>query len=235
MSNEKILIVEDEARIARVLSLELQHEDYETGIASTGQEALEKINSESWNLILLDIMLPGVSGMEVLRRMRGENNITPVIILTAKDSTPDKVSGLDLGANDYVTKPFELEELLARVRASLRVDQMKQTSEPSDDDSMLAVGDLTVNLDTRKVEREGQSISLTPTEFDLLIYLMENEDQVLEREQIITHVWGYDYVGDTNVVDVYIRYLRKKVDHHFEQSYIQTIRGVGYSMRVDPS
>ncbi|GAB4073690.1 two-component system response regulator YkoG [Barrientosiimonas marina] len=234
MSEENILIVEDEARIARVISLELQHEGYVTESVSTGQKALRKLSSTSWDLILLDIMLPEMSGMEVLRRLRAENNTVPVIILTAKDTTPDKVSGLDLGANDYVTKPFEIEELLARIRACLRSYQSQQQSSPFESHTIM-VGDLTVNLNTRMVQREDQSIDLTPKEFDLLTYLMKNENQVLEREQIIVNVWGYDYVGETNVVDVYIRYLRRKIDKGFQQSYIQTIRGVGYSMRADPS
>ncbi|KAB7705579.1 response regulator [Bacillus aerolatus] len=230
MTKKKILIVEDEMKIARLLSLELEYEGYETDTAETGKEALQKIKSDSWDLILLDIMIPELSGIEVLRRLREDDDLTPVIFLTAKDTTLDKVSGLNQGANDYVTKPFSTEELLARIRACLRTVQ-KQPAALNE----LRTEDLTVNLYTREVQRDGTSIELTPKEFNLLVYLMENENRVLEREQIISHVWGYDYTGDTNVVDVYIRHLRKKIDDDFEHPYIQTVRGVGYSLKVKGS
>lgn len=225
---ERILIIEDEDKIARVLSLELEHEGYETDAVSDGRSGLEKIEGASWDLILLDIMLPGLSGIEVLRRMRARKNWTPVILLTAKDAVPDKVTGLDLGANDYVTKPFDIEELLARIRACLRMAHAQAAQQPME---KLQVGNLTVNTSTREVKREDKQIELTPREFDLLVYFMENANQVLTREQIIERVWGYDFVGDTNVVDVYVRYLRRKIDDGFDRGYLHTVRGVGYSLR----
>ncbi|WP_059102849.1 response regulator transcription factor [Shouchella shacheensis] len=228
MSSGNILIIEDEKKIARLIQLELGHEGYETDVASTGIEGLEKFKSGRWNLVLLDVMLPELSGMEVLRRIRSSENQTPVILLTARDSLPDKVSGLDLGANDYITKPFEIEELLARIRACLRMNQFY--TEKKEDESFM-MGDLTVNEKTREVIRGSTHIELTPREFDLLVFLLHHKNQVLNREQIIERVWGFDYYGETNVVDVYIRYLRKKIDAPFPTSYIHTIRGVGYTMR----
>lgn len=220
----KILIVEDEQKLARVLELELGYEGYETEVADNGKEALDAMMNGSFDLVLLDILLPELSGMEVLRRVRNKDITTPIILLTARDEVHDKVSGLDLGANDYITKPFQIEELLARIRVHLRT---RVTSARK----LLQVGSLTVNVQTREVKREELLIELTPREFDLLVYLMENANQVLQREQLIEHVWGYGYVGDTNVVDVYIRYLRQKIDKPFGSPYIQTIRGVGYSIK----
>ncbi|MGM0803832.1 MAG: response regulator transcription factor [Bacillota bacterium] len=228
MSAEKILIVEDEKKIARIIQLELEHEGYETETATTGTDGLEKFKSGKWDLILLDVMLPELSGLEVLRRIRATGSHIPIILLTARDALPDKVSGLDLGANDYVTKPFEIEELLARIRAFLR---MNQHFTEDQDSEIYELGDLTVNLKTRDVKRDSTLIELTPREFDLLVYLIRNKNQVLNRDQILSKVWGYDYYGDTNVVDVYIRYLRKKIDSTFSHPYIHTIRGVGYTMK----
>ncbi|AST91871.1 response regulator transcription factor [Sutcliffiella cohnii] len=227
MSKEKILIVEDEANIARVLQLELEHEGYETSIVSDGESALQSVERETWSLLLLDVMIPILSGIEVLRRMRTGGNQTPVILLTARDTIVDKVMGLDQGANDYVTKPFEIEELLARIRACLRV----QGNIIPQQDTILSMDNLSVNLQTREVVRDNTLIDLTPREFDLLIYLMQHPKQVLNRDQILENVWGFDYYGDTNVVDVYIRYLRQKIDKPFPNPLINTIRGVGYSMR----
>lgn len=223
---KRILIVEDEENLSRVIQLELQYENYETKVADNGKDALRYIEEESWDLVLLDIMIPQLSGLEVLRRVRKNNDRTPIILLTARDEVHDKVSGLDLGANDYVTKPFQIEELLARIRVHLRhvVSEAPRTKQ-------LDLGDLTVNIDTREVTRDEQKIELTPREFDLLVYMMKNKDIVLTREQMMAHVWGFDYVGDTNVVDVYIRYLRQKVDKDFTTPYIQTVRGVGYTMK----
>ncbi|PPA72265.1 response regulator transcription factor [Jeotgalibacillus proteolyticus] len=226
---EKILVVEDEEKIARVLELELEYEGYLVKKAMSGYEALEKYRSEKWDLILLDIMLPEMSGVEILRRIRSDDREVPVILLTAKDSVEDKVSGLDLGANDYVTKPFQIEELLARIRAALRHSAgLKQDEQ---DEEWLKVKDLFLNEKTREVKRAERQIELTPREFDLLVYLMKNHRQVLNREQILNAVWGFDYFGDTNVVDVYIRYLRKKVDGIGTDLLIHTIRGVGYVLR----
>jgi DNA-binding response OmpR family regulator len=226
--NERILIVEDEAKIARVIELELEHEGYGVAKAVTGQEALDKVPTDNWDLILLDVMIPHLNGMEVLRRIRAAGDLTPIIMVTARDSVVDKVSGLDLGANDYITKPFEIEELLARIRACLR---SARTSNELVSDSILNIFDLTLDPGTREIKRGNQRIDLTAREFDLLLFLMENQRQVLTREQILSTVWGYDYYGDTNVVDVYIRYLRKKMDTPFMHPLIHTVRGVGYVLK----
>ncbi|UHA76113.1 response regulator transcription factor [Paenibacillus sp. 481] len=225
-----VLIVEDEAKIARVMKLELEYEGYTVDIAGTGTEGLSKFNAGQWDLVLLDVMLPELNGLEVLRRIRATGNVTPVILITARDSVPDKVSGLDLGANDYITKPFQIEELLARIRACLRIHQLMH-KEVEIKESLLQIGDLTINEKARSVKRGEKEIELTPREFDLLVFLMNHPNQVLNREQILTNVWGFDYYGDTNVVDVYIRYLRKKVDHDFATTLIHTVRGVGYVMK----
>ncbi|ANY68022.1 DNA-binding response regulator [Paenibacillus sp. BIHB 4019] len=231
--NESILIVEDEQKIARVLEIELEAEGYRVSKANDGLQALELYRTGEWDLVLLDVMLPGISGIEILRRIRATDAATPVILLTAKSSVEDKVSGLDLGANDYMTKPFQIEELLARIRAALR-----QRLIPSEaggvqlvDGTWLLAGDLKLNETTREVIRSGKSIELTPREFDLLSYLLKHQRQVLGREQIVEAVWGYDYYGDTNVVDVYIRYVRKKVDTGFASELIHTVRGVGYVLK----
>ncbi|WP_102029235.1 response regulator transcription factor [Salirhabdus sp. Marseille-P4669] len=222
----RILIVEDEKKLARVLQLELEYEGYETVTAYNGKDAVQEIKQGKFDLVLLDIQLPELSGFEVLRRVRREGIAIPILLLTARDEVHDKVSGLDLGANDYITKPFQIEELLARIRVHLRTIQSAVKSA-----EVMQIGELSVNLQTREVIRAEQHIELTPREFDLLVYLLTNENQVLTREQIITQVWGYDYLGETNVVDVYIRYLRQKIDKPFSHAYIQTIRGVGYTIR----
>lgn len=230
LSKESILIVEDEEKILRLLEIELDFEGYEVGKATDGIDALEVYRSKKWDLILLDVMLPGMSGIELLRRIRLKDSLIPVILLTAKDSIEDKVSGLDLGANDYITKPFRMEELLARIRAVLRMKQAT-TSVLVEDDEWLHVGDLKLNEKTREVIRSGNDIELTPKEFDLLLYLLKNKRQVLDRDQILEAVWGYDYYGDTKIVDVYIRYLRKKVDAGYDLALIHTVRGVGYVLK----
>ncbi|MGG0412282.1 response regulator transcription factor [Peribacillus simplex] len=230
MNKESILIVEDEEKILRLLELELEIEGYQVGKAMDGKEALEAYRSGTWDLILLDVMLPGISGIELLRKIRAKNNFTPVILLTAKGSVEDKVSGLDLGANDYITKPFQIEELLARIRAVLR----KRTASPSmedEDDGWINTADLKVNVKTREVIRGENGIDLTPKEYDLLLYLLKNKRQVLSRDQILEAVWGYDFYGETNVVDVYIRYVRKKLEYGFDTPLIHTVRGVGYVMK----
>lgn len=226
MSQPAILIVEDERKLSRVLQLELQYENYTTAIANNGKEALHLMKEKDWDLVLLDIMLPELSGMEVLRKIRRTDEMTPIILLTARDEVHDKVSGLDLGANDYITKPFQIEELLARIRVHLRNRGSNDTPR-----EQLAVGDLSVDINTREVKRSGKDIELTPREFDLLVCLLKNKNIVLNREQLIEQVWGFDYYGDTNVVDVYIRYLRQKVDKGFDLAYIQTVRGVGYTIK----
>ncbi|WP_042220402.1 response regulator transcription factor [Oceanobacillus manasiensis] len=226
MTQTKILIVEDEQKLSRVLQLELEYEGYETGIARDGKEALEKIEGGNWDLVLLDIMLPQLSGLEVLRRVRKLGESMPIILLTARDEVHDKVSGLDIGANDYITKPFQIEELFARIRVHLR-----STTSQLNNAEFLEVGELTVNIGSREVKRQEKDIDLTPREFDLLVCLLKNKNIVLTREQLIEQVWGFDYYGDTNVVDVYIRYLRQKIDKGHEDAYIQTIRGVGYTIK----
>ncbi|MGE1163620.1 response regulator transcription factor [Peribacillus simplex] len=230
MNKESILIVEDEEKILRLLELELEIEGYQTGRAMDGYEALEAYQSSKWDLILLDVMLPGISGIELLRKIRTKNTVTPVILLTAKGSVEDKVSGLDLGANDYITKPFQIEELLARIRAVLRM----RTAAPSmedEDGEWLNTADLKLNVKTREVIRGESEIDLTPKEYDLLLYLLKNKRQVLNRDQILEAVWGYDFYGETNVVDVYIRYVRKKLEYGFDTPLIHTVRGVGYVMK----
>ncbi|MFD1038344.1 response regulator transcription factor [Virgibacillus byunsanensis] len=226
MEKPAILIVEDEQKLSRVLQLELNYENYKTEVANNGKDAFRLMEENEWDLVLLDIMIPKLSGLEVLRRIRRTDNYTPIILLTARDEIHDKVSGLDLGANDYITKPFQIEELLARVRVHLRKsDAMKVKGED------LSVGDLKVNLNSHEVKRSEQEIGLTPREFDLLVCLLKNKNIVLSREQLIEHVWGFGYFGDTNVVDVYIRYLRQKIDKGYDKNYIQTVRGVGYTIK----
>ncbi|WP_144462228.1 response regulator transcription factor [Bacillus pumilus] len=227
MNKGKILVVEDEKKIARVLSLELEYEGYEVTVKETGMDGLQALEEESFDLVLLDVMLPELSGLEVLRRVRKTNTATPIMLITARDSVPDKVSGLDLGANDYITKPFDIEELLARIRAQLRLN----INEQEEKETELSIADLTVNEKTRDIQRAGQMLELTPREYDLLVHLLKHQQQVLTRDQLLTAVWGFDYFGDTNVVDVYIRYIRKKVDYPFEKQLIHTVRGVGYVMK----
>lgn len=234
MSTKKgsILVVEDEEKIARVLELELEYEGYKVTKVIDGLEALEAYRTGNWDLILLDVMLPGLSGIELLRRIRKNDLHTPVILLTAKSSVEDKVSGLDLGANDYITKPFQIEELLARIRAALRIKRTDEEQPQNENDNLLRFADLSINQKSREVIRgDGESIDLTPREYDLLVYLMVNKRQVLSRDQILEAVWGYDFFGDTNVVDVYIRYVRKKIDLPHLPSLIHTVRGVGYVMK----
>ena len=227
---EQILIIEDEENIARVLQLELEFEGYGTGIAHTGPDGLIKYREQEWDLVLLDLMLPGLNGLDVLRRIRATEAGTPVILLTAKSDVEDKVAGLDLGANDYVTKPFEIDELLARIRSALR---FSRTNEPliTKDEHLIEFAGLSIHEQTREVKRNGRSIELTPREYDLLLHLLKHPNQVLSREQLLDAVWGYDYYGDTNVVDVYIRYVRKKIEQGEKSTLIQTIRGVGYVLK----
>ncbi|MBQ4869190.1 response regulator transcription factor, partial [Priestia megaterium] len=228
----RILIVEDEVMIARALQIELEHEGYQVLVEHEGKSGLETALNQSIDLILLDVMLPGLNGVEVLRRIRKKDIYLPIILLTARDTTLDKVMGLDHGANDYITKPFEIEEVLARVRNSLRHRAIVQdVSEKKD--VHLSIEDLSVNLETRDVIRKNKTIVLTPKEYDLLVHLLKNQNIVLSRENILLTVWGYDYEGETNVVDVYIGHLRKKLEEENTAPLIQTIRGVGYVIRKD--
>ena len=208
---DKVLIIEDEKNIARVLQLELEFEGYAVDIAYTGTDGLIKYREGKWDLVLLDLMLPGLNGLDVLRRIRATEDETPVILLTAKNNTDDKVTGLDLGANDYVTKPFEIEELLARVRSAIRFAKTP-TPIPVHDENVHEFHTLLLNEQTREITNSGVSINLTPREYDLLLHMMKHPNQVLTREQLLDAVWGFDYYGDTNVVDVYIRYVRKKLE-----------------------
>lgn len=225
MSSIKILVVEDEVKLARLIELELKYEGYTVHTVSDGREGLEQALHGDFDLILLDIMLPSLNGIEICRRVRNSSSI-PIIMLTAKDQVLDKVMGLDVGADDYMTKPFAMEELLARIRAALR-----RKTTPLSTNNVLKVNQLELDLDKHQVLYDTQSIELTKKEFDLLEYLMRNKNMALSREQILEKVWGYDYFGDTNVVDVYIRYLRSKIDDPFNTKCIHTVRGVGYMMK----
>ena len=222
---EKILIIEDEAKIARFIELELAHEGYETDKAEDGRKGLELAESGVYDLVLLDIMLPALNGLEVLRRLRRTSDV-PVIVLTARDAVMDKVSGLDMGADDDVTKPFAIEELLARIRLALRRRGTAKAAEET-----LTCGGLSLSVPRHEVRFEGEEIDLTSREFSLLQVLMENKNVVLSRDSLLEKVWGYDYMGETNVVDVYVRYLRSKIDNVYSRSVIQTVRGVGYVIR----
>lgn len=226
---DRILIIEDERRIARVLELELQHEGYEVEWADNGKEGLAKALQEEWSCILLDLQLPGKDGYELLEELRITKPRVPVLIMTARDDVTDKVKGLDLGANDYITKPFDYEELSARIRAVLRT--AKAYDNQGEDGGALCVDGLTADLRSRTVRREDGPIDLTPREFDLLVYLMRNPGIPLSRERLLSEVWGFDFAGETNLVDVYIRYLRQKIDKGNRKKLIHTVRGVGYSLR----
>lgn len=223
----RILVVEDELSLARSIQLELEHEDYQVEIARNGYEALGKLTDGKWDLIILDLMLPGPDGFQVCQKIR-ENSDIPIIMLTALDAVRDKVRGFETGADDYLTKPFAMEELSARIKARLRRPMGARI-----EGNKLVVKDLVIRRDTRQVTRAGQYIPLSRREFDLLAYLAENTGIVLSRENILNQVWGYDFYGDTNVVDVYIRYLRSKVDEPFDTPLLQTIRGVGYTLREE--
>jgi DNA-binding response OmpR family regulator len=220
---KQILIIEDEKNFARFIELELQHEGYMVRFAYDGKTGLNLALQEDWDLILLDIMLPEINGIEVCRLIRKAKK-TPIILLTARDSVVDRVSGLDNGADDYLSKPFAIEELLARMRALLR----RVDDQP---DAILTFGDLWVDLDARMVKKAETSIELTKREFDLLVIFMQNINRVLTRDVLLDSVWGYDTEVETNVVDVYVRYLRNKLDHAGDGNFIQTLRGMGYVMR----
>ncbi len=228
---DRILIIEDEEKIARFIELELLHEGYEAVKCGDGRTGLEMAESGGFSLVLLDIMLPELNGMEVLRRLRRTSDV-PVIMLTARDAVMDKVAGLDQGADDYITKPFAIEELLARIRLALRRSshQAHENTQDTPDD-LLRCGDLTLSPSRHEVKYAGKEIELTSREFDLLNTLLVNKNIVLSRDTLLGTVWGYDYMGETNVVDVYVRYLRSKIDEAFGISLIQTVRGVGYVIR----
>lgn len=231
MSN--ILIIEDEEKIARFVELELSHEGYETDKAADGRTGLEKILTGKYDLVVLDIMLPELNGIEVLRRARKTTDV-PIILLTARDSVTDKVSGLDMGANDYITKPFAIEELLARIRAILRSEEAKKAKKDASDElpkekNILSCAGVEMNTDSHEVTYNGAPIDLTNREFILLRTLLENKNVVMTREKLLCDAWGYDYYGETNIIDVYVRYIR----HKTSDDLIKTIRGVGYIISDD--
>lgn len=223
---ENILLVEDEEKLARMVELELRYEGYQVEKAFDGRTGLERALSGEHDLILLDIMLPALSGMEVLRRLRRESQV-PVIMLTARDTVVDKVAGLDSGADDYITKPFAIEELLARIRAALRKHPAAQEA------PRLTCGPLSMDVERHEVTVKGTEVELTRREFDLLRCLLEHKEKVLTREALLDHVWGFDFAGETNAVDVYIRFLRSKIDEKFGVKLIHTVRGVGYVIREE--
>ena len=235
--NASILLVEDEEKLARFVELELMHEGYRVQKSGNGREALEMALKNDYDLILLDIMLPGLNGLEVLRRLLKEKEV-PVILLTARDAVMDKVSGLDAGAVDYITKPFAIEELLARIRVALKlhaghaaVDH--KTNGADSDEGILRWQELVLDDRRHQVRYAGHEITLTNREFLMLKTLLENKDIVLSRDTLLNKVCGYDYAGETNVVDVYIRYLRSKIDDVFGVKMIRTVRGVGYVIKAE--
>jgi two-component system OmpR family response regulator len=223
--NPKILVVDDEESLTDLIGLALRYEQFEVDVAHTARAALGKVTSFHPDLVVLDVMLPDQDGFEVARRMAAESPSTPVLFLTARDGTEDKVRGLTLGGDDYMTKPFSLEELVARIRAILR-----RTRPAEGDHQRLVYSDLEMDEDTYEVRRGGQRIDLTATEYKLLRYLMLNRRRVLSKAQILDHVWNYDFAGDANVVEIYISYLRKKLDPT-GPSLIHTVRGFGYCLR----
>lgn len=224
MRNFKILLIEDEKQMAMFVEMELIHEGYKVNVVYDGREGLEKAQENEYDLILLDVMIPIINGIEVCKRIRQYSSI-PIIMLTAKSDISDKVIGLDVGANDYLTKPFAIEELLARIRVYERGKSLEHK------DSVIKLKDVVMDNRTHQVRRAEKEIELTKKEYDLLEMLLINKNVVLTREQLIQKVWGYDYIGDTNVVDVFIRYLRSKIDDDFEDKLITTIRGVGYVIK----
>ena len=217
----RVLVIEDDAAISRVLQLELEHEGYAVEVARDGLSGLERALKEP-DLIVLDLMLPRMDGMEVCKRVRAKSRV-PIIMLTAKDRVPDRVAGLDMGADDYLTKPFATEELLARVRARLR------EKEPAK--SVLEYRDLIMDRDRHEVTRAGKPINLTAKEYALLEYLLLHRNKVHSRDELFNGVWGSDFLGDSNLIDVYIRYLRGKIDEGFDDKLITTVRGVGYTIK----
>jgi DNA-binding response OmpR family regulator len=224
MATQHILLVEDEVKLARFIELELESEGYKISVAHDGMTGLIMARELSPDLAILDWTLPELSGLEICRRLRATGIELPVIFITAKDEISDRVSGLDAGADDYLIKPFSIEELLARIRANLRRTQALNQS-------ILQFEDLSLNSLTREVHRAQQLIELTAKEFDLLEYLLSHPRQVLTKSQILERVWGYDFMGDSNIIEVYIRYLRLKLEQNSQKRLIRTVHGVGYTLR----
>jgi DNA-binding response OmpR family regulator len=218
---KRILLIEDEPQIARFVQLELTHEGYDVSVAHDGREGLELFRAQTFDVVLLDIMLPSINGIEVLRRIRFNSSV-PIIMLTARDSVMDKVSGLDNGADDYITKPFAIEELLARLRSVLR-KQVQPT--------LISFKSLTLDLDTHDCFVNGEKVELTKKEFELLHLLLINKNKVLTREVLLEKIWGYEFDGSTNAVDVYVRYIRSKIEEPYQVKFIHTIRGIGYIIK----
>ena len=222
----RLLVVEDERDLNRVIARRLEKEGYSVDRCFDGEEALDYLVAGEFDAVILDIMLPKYNGLEIVRRMRAAKNQTPVLFLTAKDSVSDRVAGLDAGAEDYLVKPFAFEELLASIRVMTRKSAGNHTN-------IFEIADLAMDVAAHTVTRGGQSIALSAKEFDILEYLLRNKGLVLSREKIENHIWNFDYAGGTNVIDVYIRYLRKKIDDPFTQKLIHTIRGKGYVLREE--
>ena len=222
-----ILIVEDEKKIARFLELELKHEGYDVLTAFDGRSGLDTALEKDPDLLILDLMLPELSGIEVCRRLRHTSDL-PIIMLTAKDDVSDKVMGLDMGADDYVTKPFAIEELLARIRVALKKRRARDARNDEQEEHLLTVGCVTIDTASWQVRVKDEPVALTRKEFDTLKYLMEHKGKAVTRDQLMNEVWGYDYIGDSNIADVYIRYLRHKIDDQYGIKTIHTIRSVGY-------
>jgi DNA-binding response OmpR family regulator len=221
-----VLVVEDDTRVARLVARALGESGYRVEVAYDGMQGLIQAESGLFDAIVLDVMLPELDGLQVSRQLRKSKVRTPILMLTARDSVPDRVRGLDAGADDYLVKPFALDELLARVRALVR------RANPDDLDDVLRAADLSLDLARHEVRRAGQQIDLTPREFGLLHYLVRHQGQVLTKEQILDHVWGYDTDATLNVVEIYIHYLRDKIDRGFPRPLIRTVRGVGYTIKV---
>ncbi|MFE5323061.1 response regulator transcription factor [Paenibacillus sp. NPDC056579] len=224
---KKVLLIEDEKNLAMFIELELQHEDFSVTVAYDGQRGVELALEQEWDLILLDLMLPDLNGLDVCRRVRAVKK-TPIIMLTARDSVVDRVSGLDSGADDYISKPFAIEELLARMRSLLR--RVDMADEP-ENQQVISCGDIVIDLAARTVMRGDETIELTKREFDLLVVFAQNRNIVMTRDMLIERVWGFDSEAETNVVDVYVRYLRNKLDSDSKERFIETVRGIGYVMR----
>ena len=220
---KRILMVEDESSISDFVKLELEYEGYEVTIKEDGREGLKEAVNNYYDLVILDIMLPSMNGFEICRRLKKEKN-TPVIMLSAKDSVTDKVNGLQIGADDYIPKPFAIEELLARIEVVFR--RMNNV-----DNNIVRFKDLVINRNSRTVLKNNQEINLTNKEYELLMILIDNKDKVVTRDELLEKIWGYEYEPETNVTDVYIRYLRSKLNNENKEEYIQTIRSVGYIMR----
>lgn len=239
---KRILIVDDEPSIVTLLQFNLEKAGYEVMTSGDGRDALVRIEEASPDLILLDLMLPGIDGMEVLKRLRALNIKTPVVMITARDEELDKVLGLELGADDYITKPFRIREVLARIKAIFRRIETTTTvangdgvEEDDKDKNPIQIGELEIDLFRYEVLRGGEAVDLTPKEYDLLFYMARHRGKVLSREQLLNHVWNYDFMGDSRIVDVHVSHLREKLERDPKQpKYIKTVRGLGYKLEDRP-